>query len=136
MSATPSLTRSPAWLALQAHQPAMAAHHVCDLFAQDPQRFERFSLKFNDILLDYSKHPVSQQTIRLLLDLAEQQHLHTWITRLFEGEKVNDTEHRAALHTALRGEQPVTSGSTDVMPEVRRVLAKMEVFSDKVRNGG
>lgn len=136
MSATPSLTRSPAWLALQAHQPAMAAHHVCDLFVQDPQRFERFSLKFNDILLDYSKHPVSQQTIRLLLDLAEQQHLHTWITRLFGGEKVNDTEHRAALHTALRGEQPVTSGSTDVMPEVRRVLAKMEVFSDKVRNGG
>lgn len=136
MSATPALTRSPAWLALQAHQPVMAAQHMRDLFAQDPQRFEKFSLRFNDILLDYSKHPVSQETIRLLLDLAEQQHLHTWITHLFQGKAVNHTEHRAALHTALRGEQPVRLGNADVMPEVRRVLAKIELFSDRVRNGG
>lgn len=135
MSATPALTRSPAWLALQAHQPVMAARHVRDLFAQDAQRFEKFSLRFHDILLDYSKHPVSQETIRLLLDLAEQQQLDTWIKRLFRGEKVNHTENRAALHTALRGEQPVMSGNIDVMPEVRRVLEKMEQFSDNVRNG-
>ena len=131
----PALTHSPAWLALQAHHLAMAQCRLRDLFAQDPQRFDKFSLQFNDILLDYSKHPVTAETVALLLALVRQQGLESWITRMFRGEKINNTEHRAALHSALRGERPVMMDGVDVMPEVRRVLAQMEQFSTAVRNG-
>ena len=76
-----SLTQSPAWAALQAHQSALAPVHLLTLFKQDPQRFDKFSLSFNDILLDYAKQPVNSETIKLLLALARQQELEDWVTR-------------------------------------------------------
>ena len=103
----PSLIQSPAWLALQVHQRVMVQQHLRDLFRKDAQRFEKFSLLFNDILMDYAKQPVNHETIDLVLALAQQQKLQSWITRMFSGEKINSTEHRAALHVALRGEQSV-----------------------------
>ena len=130
-----TLTQSPAWLALQAHQPVMAEQHLRELFAQDKQRFDKFSLRFNDMLLDYSKHPVSGETVALLLALARQQGLEEWIARMFRGEKINNTEGRAALHVALRGESPVPVDGVDVMPAVRRVLTQMERYSNAVRSG-
>lgn len=130
-----TLTLSSAWLALQAHQSAMAQQHLRELFARDSQRFNRFSLKFNDILMDYSKHPVCHETISLLLVLARQQRLEDWIARMFRGEKINDTENHAALHSALRGEHPVMIDGVDIMSDVRRVLTQMEQFSTSVRDG-
>ena len=113
----------------------MAQRHLRDLFQQDPQRFEQFSLEFNDILMDFSKHPVDAETIDLLLALAHQQQLPHWIARMFAGEKINTTEHRAALHVALRSEQPVIVESIDVTLEVKRVLKQMERFSVAIQSG-
>ncbi len=131
---TSSLTQSPAWLALQAHHTRMAQQHVRDLFQQDPQRFEKFSLVLNDLLLDFSKQPVRQETVDLLLALARQQKLSDWIGRMFGGEKINSTEQRAALHIALRSDQPVFADGVDVLPEVQRVLKQMERFSIAVHS--
>ena len=130
-----TLTLSSAWLALQAHQPVMAEQHLRALFAQDKQRFDRFSLRFNDMLLDYSKQPVSAETIALLLALARQQGLEDWIARMFRGEKINHTEGRAALHVALRSDSPMLLDGIDVMPAVKRVLMQMEQYSHVVRSG-
>ncbi|MEE8289343.1 MAG: glucose-6-phosphate isomerase [Nitrosomonadaceae bacterium] len=130
-----TLTLSNAWLALQAHQSAMAQQHLRELFARDPQRFNKFSLKFNDILMDYSKHPICPETISLLLVLARQQGLEDWIARMFRGEKINNTENHAALHSALRGDHPVMLDGVDIMPDIRRVLTQMEQFSTSVRDG-
>lgn len=129
-----TLTRSSAWLALNAHQSDMATHHLRTLFAEDPQRFDKFSLRFGDILLDYSKQPVDETTIRLLLALAKQQHLENWITRMANGEKINSTENRAALHIALRATSPVFTDDTDVTPDVCRVLQQMERFVGKIHS--
>jgi glucose-6-phosphate isomerase len=131
----PSLTQSTAWLALQAHQSVMAQSHLRDLFQQDPQRFEKFSLSFNDILLDFSKQPINRETVDRLLALAHQQKLQDWIARMFSGEKINSTEQRAALHIALRGEHPVQVDGADVMPEIKRVLKQMERFAIAVQSG-
>jgi len=130
-----SLTQSPAWLALQAHQSAMSQQHLRALFQNDPQRFEKFSLSFNDILIDFAKQPITRETLDLLLALAHQQELPSWITRMFSGEKINSTEHRAALHIALRSEQAVQVDGIDVMPEIKRVLKQMERFSIAVQSG-
>jgi len=113
----------------------MARQHVRDLFQQDPQRFEKFSLALNDLLLDFSKQPVRQETIDLLLALARQQKLSDWIGRMFAGEKINSTEQRAALHVALRSDQPVFADGIDVLPEVKRVLKQMEHFSIALHSG-
>ncbi|TFH08162.1 MAG: glucose-6-phosphate isomerase, partial [Nitrosomonadales bacterium] len=130
-----TLTLSNAWLSLQAHQSVMAQEHLRELFDQDPQRFNSFSLKFNDILMDYSKHPICLKTINLLLALARQQRLEDWISRMFRGEKINSTENHAALHSALRGEHPLMLDGVDIMLDVRRVLTKMDKFSSSIRNG-
>ncbi len=130
-----TLTLSSAWVALQAHQRNMARKHLRELFVQDPQRFDKFSLKFNDILMDFSKHPINTDTVRLLIALARQQGLEDWIARMFRGERVNNTESRAALHSALRGDHPVMLDGMDIMHDVRRVLKKMDQFSTSVRNG-
>jgi len=130
-----ALTTSTAWQTLLLHHQSMAGQHLRDLFAQDPQRFSKFSLQFHDLLLDYSKQLVTDETVTLLLQLARQQQVEAWRDRLLRGEKINGTESRAALHTALRGNAPVTVDGKDVMPEVRRVLAQMETFADAVRSG-
>ena len=131
-----SLTQSPAWQALQAHQPVMTQLHLRELFKQDTQRFDKFSVLFNDILLDYSKQPINDETVALLLALARQQDLAGWITRMFQGEKINNTEQRAALHSALRGEDAVIMvDGVDIMPDIRRVLKQMAQFSSAVHCG-
>ncbi|HXF63368.1 MAG TPA: glucose-6-phosphate isomerase [Caldilineaceae bacterium] len=133
----PSLTSSPAWQALAAHQRAMANVHLRDLFAQDPRRFDRFSLRFGDILFDYSKNRITAETMDLLLALARQAGLQEQIEAMFSGAKINTTEDRAVLHVALRNRsnRPIYVDGQDVMPEVNRVLAKMRRFSEKVRSG-
>lgn len=129
------LTQSPVWQALLAHRSVMAPQHLCELFKQDPQRFNKCSLLFNDILLDYSKQPINDETKKLLLKLACQQDLTGWISRMFQGEKINNTEHRAALHSALRSENPVMVDGVDLMSKVRRVLKQMERFSLALHRG-
>lgn len=130
-----TLTTSSAWLSLQAHQPVMAQQPLRELFARDPQRFNNFSLKFNDILMDYSKHPISPDTINLLLALARQQGVEGRVSEMFCGERINYSENRAALHTALRREDSLKLDGVDIMPDIRHVLTKMEKFSASVRNG-
>ncbi len=132
-----SLTSSPAWQALEQHYREIKDVQMRDLFAQDPQRFEHFSLKFNDILFDYSKNRVTAKTMSLLLDLARQANLSQRIEAMFTGQKINVTEDRAVLHIALRNRsnRPILVDGVDVMPEVNRVLGKMRAFSEAVRSG-
>ncbi len=130
-----SLIQSPAWLALQQHQSLMAKLSMRDLFHQDSQRFDKFSLTFNDILLDYAKQRINRETVDLLLTLAHQQKLGDWISRLFAGEKINATEHRAALHVALRSDHAVLLDGVDVMPDIKRVLKQMERFAIAIQSG-
>lgn len=129
------LTQSPAWLALQSHQSIMARQSIRDLFNQDSHRFDTFSLQLDDMLVDFSKQPVTQETIDLLLALGRQQNLENWIERMFRGEKINNTEDRAALHIALRSKKPVMLDGEDVTLKVKSVLKKMEQFSAVVRSG-
>lgn len=127
----------PAWNALREHQRQIAGLHLRDLFRDDPGRFERYSLRFEDILVDYSKNRATAATFRLLLDLAAQAGLRGGIDAMFSGQPINSTEGRAVLHTALRNRsrQPVMVDGADVMPAVRAVQAKMRSFSNAVRNG-
>src|SRR5487761_2416380 len=132
-----SLTQSPAWLTLTQHQHTISSQHLRNLFANDPDRFSRFSLHAGPLLLDYSKNRITDETLSLLLELAAQAQLPEWIARMFKGDKINVTEHRAALHSALRNRsgKPVMLDGTDVMPDIRRVLQRMREFSDAVRQG-
>jgi len=131
------LQQTPAWQALEAHYAQVKDLHMRALFAQEPDRFERFSIRFKDILFDYSKNRVTDETIRLLLNLAEDAQLGAQIEAMFSGKKINNTEGRAVLHTALRNQSdaPVMLDGADVMPEIRRVLAKMRRFSESIRSG-
>ena len=108
-----------------------------DLFAQDPKRFERFSLRVGDLLVDYSKNRVTDETMKLLFALAEQAQVAGWRDKMFAGEKINVTEGRSVLHVALRNRtnRPILVDGKDVMPEVNEVLAKMRAFTDSVRSG-
>ncbi|MEQ8968434.1 MAG: glucose-6-phosphate isomerase [Azospirillaceae bacterium] len=133
----PTLTETPAWQALAAHHAEIAGTSMRELFAQDPDRFERFSLEVDGVLLDYSKNRVTETTMGLLLDLARQADLGRWREAMFAGEKINGTENRAVLHTALRNRSgdPVRVDGEDVMPAVRAVLDQMRRFSEAVRSG-
>jgi len=97
-----NLTESAAWKALQKEHAAVSQLHLRQLFATDPKRFENFSLKACDILLDYSKNRVTEETMRLLFDLARQADVKGWTAKMFTGERINVTEKRAVLHVALR----------------------------------
>jgi glucose-6-phosphate isomerase len=132
-----ALTDSPAWKALARHHEAMKDVHVRSLFESDPARFEKFSFRDGDLLVDFSKHRVTGETIQLLLALAEQQKVTEWRDRMFRGEKINRTEDRAVLHVALRNRsnEPIVVDGKDVTPEVNAVLAKMRGFTDRVRSG-
>ncbi len=133
----PSLTKSAAWQLLKAHHATVADHHMRELFAADPSRFDEFSVRLDDMLLDYSKNRVTRVTMRLLVALARQQDVESWRDAMFAGQKINRTEDRAVLHTALRNRsnRPIMLAGQDVMPEVNRVLAQMRRFSDAVRSG-
>lgn len=132
-----TLTASPAWQALQAHSAAVRSLHLRELFAQDPERFNRFSIRLGDLLFDYSKHRIMTETMALLFSLARQADLEGWRDRMFAGEKINTTEGRAVLHVALRNrsDQPILVDGADVMPGVMAVLERMRQFSERVRGG-
>lgn len=129
--------QTPAWQALERHVKKIKAISIKQLFADDPRRFETFSLQAADILLDFSKNLMTEKTLELLIKLANERYLDDWINRMFSGQKINITENRAVLHTALRNRSgnPVYVDGHDVMPDVLRVLEKIKNFSDTVRNG-
>ncbi len=108
-----------------------------DLFKQDAGRFDRFSIRFEDFLLDFSKNRITDETMRLLFDLATEHKVKDWAERMFTGEKINVTENRAVLHVALRNRsnRPIFVDGEDVMPGVNRVLGQMRRFSEAVRSG-
>jgi glucose-6-phosphate isomerase len=132
-----TLTQYPVWNKLCAHQASVAPLHMRDIFAADPKRFKKYSLKFKDLLLDYSKHRITDETLPLLMQMAREANIEQWRDKMFAGEKINITENRAVLHTALRNRAntPVLVDGKDVMPEINLVLKQMRTFSEKVRSG-
>ena len=122
---------------LVSHKKEISKTHLRYLFQEDNNRFEKFHTTFNDFVLDYSKNRITEETMSLLLKMAEESHLKDEINAMFEGKKINTTEHRAVLHTALRNRSntPVYVDGKDVMPQINAVLEQMHLFSDNVRNG-
>lgn len=127
-------TETNSWQKLQAHFNTMSSIEMKQLFASDPERFNKFSAQFNDILIDFSKNIITKETIDLLISLAKECELKEAIQSKFNGQPINATEGRAVLHTALRNksDRPVLVDGIDVMPDVRSALAKMKIFADKV----
>jgi len=133
---TPKETK--AWQQLQDHyNTEIKGTHMRSLFKADPDRFSRYSLKFDDILFDYSKNIVNDKTLDLLRQLANESKVKEAIEAMFSGEKINQTEDRSVLHTALRNfsGKPVLSDGKDVMPDVMRVLAQMKAFCARIHSG-
>ena len=130
-------TTTTAYKYLVDHFISLNSQSLKDLFATDPNRFEKFSLTFNDILLDYSKNRINDETFALLIQLAKECKLSDAIQAMFGAEKINVTEGRQVLHTALRNQstQPVIVDGVDVMPKVRAVLAHMKDFSNRIISG-
>jgi len=132
------LTSSAEWNAVQQHFNNFAQNFsMKEAFQADPDRFKKFSLTFNDILFDFSKNRINEETLRLLLALTEQADLKQKTEQMFNGETINITEKRAVLHTALRNRAntPVYVNGEDVMPKINQELEKMRIFSEKVRSG-
>jgi glucose-6-phosphate isomerase len=131
------LRERPAFSALQAHYASVNKQHLRDLFAADPSRGTRLAIEFGDIYFDYSKQRITDDTIPLLVQLAEQSGLREHIDAMFGGEHINITEDRAVLHTALRApsESTITTDGRNVVPDVHDVLASMALFSEKIRSG-
>ena len=131
------LTQMASWKALQAHSEEMKKLHMRELFADDPSRFDRYHLHLNDIIVDYSKNLMTEETKTKLLDLARERDIPGCIDRLFNAEKVNTTENRLVLHTALRNRsnRPMMVDGKDVMPDINAVLARMRTLVDEVRSG-
>ena len=131
------LSERPAWKALEAHYQQIQGKHLKQLFADDSARGERFTVETGGIFLDYSKNRITDETLKLLIQLAEESGLKARIDAMFRGEKINITENRAVLHVALRApktESIVVDGE-DVVPAVHAVLDKMAAFADRVRSG-
>ncbi|MDN5216024.1 glucose-6-phosphate isomerase [Fulvivirgaceae bacterium BMA12] len=130
-------TQTQAWASLTSHYEKMKAVQMKDLFAADPGRFEKFSQHFENILIDYSKNIIDDETRQLLLKLTEELGLKAAIDAMFSGQAINETENRAVLHTALRNQsnQPVYCDGEDVMPEVNSVLDQVEKFSEAIISG-
>ncbi len=131
-------TSTQAWLLLKKHQKEeMQRVHMKTLFENDPERFKKFSLCFNDILFDYSKNIITPKTMQLLLLLAEECNVKVAIEAMFAGEIINETEHRSVLHTALRNfsDKPIYSEGVDVMPEVHKVQTQMKQFCERIHSG-
>lgn len=132
-----SLKSSPAWKALKAHLKEISRTHMRDLFAEDPGRFERFSLGLDGLFLDYSKNRITDETLGLLVDLALEADVEGWRARMFKGDNVNTTENRPALHVALRHPADggrMTAGGEDVMPAVLGAREKMRALSGEAAN--
>ena len=131
------LSERPAWQALQAHHAVIAPRHLRELFADDPARGERLAAEAEGLYLDYSKHRITDDTVALLLQLAEESGLRERIDAMFAGEKINVSEHRSVLHVALRmpRDQQLVVEGVDVVAEVHQVLDRMSAFADEVRDG-
>ncbi|HEY6720546.1 MAG TPA: glucose-6-phosphate isomerase [Burkholderiales bacterium] len=129
------LVRSPAWKALAAHQKRIAATSLSELFAADASRAQGFFLEAGGLLLDYSKHRVDAQAMRLLAALAGQAQVSGWIARMFAGDSINNTEGRAVLHTALRSRDTAFPKGSDVMPAVRSAIELMRHFVGEAQRG-
>ncbi len=131
------LKEMPAWKALDEHYRQMSDVQMRDLFAQDPDRFRKFSLQFDDIFFDYSKNRITEETLSLLCELAGQAGVRSRIDQMFSGEKINNTENRAVLHVALRNRanRHITVDGENVMPAVFGVLDRMRSFTERVRSG-
>lgn len=132
-----NFTQTQAYEYLIDHLVDMADIHMKELFEKDPQRFNKFSIQFNDIFVDYSKNRIDEKTIALLLELAKECKLDEAIKAMFDGDVINETENRAVLHTALRNRSntPVLVDGKDVMPDVNEVLGKMKTFSEAIISG-
>jgi glucose-6-phosphate isomerase len=130
-------TRIDTWSALKAHRKTWNGRHLRDLFAQDSKRFSRFSIEHDDLLFDYSKNLVDTATMKLLVRLAKENGVELMRAAMFAGDRINLTEDRAVLHTALRNrsDRPVMVDGRDVMPDVRAVLKQMRAFVTKVHSG-
>jgi glucose-6-phosphate isomerase len=133
----PSIRSTSAWKALENHQTATQNLHMRDLFSDDPGRFDKFTIRTGDMLLDYSKNRITSETMSLLRDLAREADVEKWREKMFSGDKINNTEGRSVLHVALRNarDKPIVVDGKDVMPDVARVLDQMRTFSDAVRSG-
>ena len=132
-----ALTERPAWRALEAHYQQLKDTHLRELFASDPARGERLTLEAEGIYLDYSKNRITDETVRLLLQLADESGVRNRIDAMFHGDAINTTEHRAVLHVALRAprDATITVDGANVVPDVHAVLDRMANFSERVRSG-
>ncbi len=137
MLAKKNPTTTKSWQKLSQHYEKIKDLHMRDLFAEDPRRFEMFSIRFNDIIVDYSKNRITRETLKSLIALAEECELGNAIDSMFSGQRINETENRSVLHTALRNRDntPIEVDGRDVMPEVNRVLHQMEDFSTRLMSG-
>jgi glucose-6-phosphate isomerase len=137
MLPTTDFTQTPAFKKLKSHHKTISKKQLKDLFAEDKNRFKKYSLKFNDILVDYSKNNINGRTMAYLIELAQECNLSDAIEQMYTGAKINQTENRAVLHVALRNRSnnPILVDGNDVMPEVNEVLAKMKDFSGRVNSG-
>ncbi len=129
--------RTAAWKELKTHFRLMEDKQMQDLFVQDPERFQKYAIWFEDILVDYSKNITNEETLSLLLDLARETGVAEAVEKMFSGDRINETENRAVLHTALRNRSntPVILNKKDIMLEVNAVLGHMERFSSKIIDG-
>jgi glucose-6-phosphate isomerase len=130
-------TATEAWTKLEAHAQEMRQVHMKTLFAEDPDRFRKFSFTLNDMVFDFSKNRITEETMQLLRQLAKESKVKDAIEAMFEGDLINETEHRSVLHVALRNfsGQPVYSEGKDVMPNVQEVQQQMKRFCEKVHKG-
>jgi len=130
-------TTTSAWINLKSHFERIKDVSMIDMFRNEPDRFSRYSLRFEDMLVDYSKNIISDETMSLLLSLADECDVKGAIDQMFAGERINETENRSVLHVALRNRSnvPIMVDDKDVMPEVNAVLGKMEGFSAKIITG-
>ena len=129
------LTQSKSWLALAQHYTKIKNVHMRDMFESDKDRFEKYSLGLNDILYDFSKNRINDETVELLYQLAKDVDLTAWIEKMFNGETINNTEHRAVLHTALRdkGDKPVFVAGVDILPEIKEERENVKRLAEKIR---
>lgn len=131
----PTFPQSPSWQALLAHRDALAARRISEFWEEDAQRGPRFTFSAAGIAVDFSKQRITPETLELLVALARERELPAMIARLFAGERINTSEDRAVLHTALRGDEHVALDGRDLLPEVQRNRERMRVFSEAVREG-
>ncbi|MBX2925197.1 MAG: glucose-6-phosphate isomerase [Chitinophagaceae bacterium] len=137
MFPTTNPTGTNAWQQLQQHYANTKNTHLRDLFKNDPERFNKYSIQYDDILFDYSKNRITDETLTLLFQLAAETGLKEGIEAMFSGERINQTENRSVLHTALRNfsGKAVLADGKDVMPDVKRVLEQMKTFAGKIHSG-